>query len=148
MAFNGPFQLKQFCDSVIQEWRPADKQREITTSAWPHRTCASGHVMCSRAPAALLLSQKSLSLEEFKNRGDIALRDMVQWSWWGWGDRWTRWSLWCFPTLIYDSMKSQSVVWSFISGFSRKSWNIKKEMHSVIASLLLCLPSAPKWFCS
>ena len=30
------------------------------------------------------------SLEVFKECGDVALGDMVQWAWWGWGDGWTR----------------------------------------------------------
>ena len=32
----------------------------------------------------------SASLEVFKKRVDVALRDMVYWSWRGWVDGWTR----------------------------------------------------------
>ena len=32
---------------------------------------------------------ESLSLEVFKNHGDVALRDIGQWAWWGWDDGWT-----------------------------------------------------------
>lgn len=28
--------------------------------------------------------QESLSLEVFKKRGDVTLRDMAQWAWWEW----------------------------------------------------------------
>jgi len=29
------------------------------------------------------------SLEGFKNRVDVALRDMAEQAWWGWADGWT-----------------------------------------------------------
>jgi len=33
---------------------------------------------------------ESLSLEVFKKRGDVALRDTFEWAWWGWIDGRTR----------------------------------------------------------
>jgi len=33
---------------------------------------------------------ESLSLKVFRKRIDMALWDMVWWTWWGWVDVWTR----------------------------------------------------------